>query len=209
MEAAKGNKMILKQRLVSPWLIGFCITALLVLFLKTEPVQANANHAATTGQPCSTCHSTGSTPSGGNLTGVGQSFVRCGYILNCNAAPAPPPRVAQPQRPSFQGNPGANTQFQIGNIWIVQLINGRGELADLIWTRRGNSNLFDVMWHFNGSRFTDVINYEGYRNGQISFYSPALKSRFIGSPTRDGNYIINGTTSEAATDRWSATIFGN
>jgi hypothetical protein len=205
----RGMEMIVKQRLASPWLIGLCIVALLVLFLKIEPVRANANHAAATGQSCATCHYTGSTPSAGNLTGIGQNFVRCGYILNCSVAPAPPPQVAQPQQPNFQGNTGANTQFQLGNIWIVQLNNGRGESADLIWTRRGSSNVFDVMWHLNGSRFTDVLNYEGYRNGQISFYSPALKSRFIGSPTRDGNYIVNGTTSDAATDRWSATIFGN
>lgn len=154
--------------------------------------------------------------SGTNLTAAGQNFVRCGYILNCTATAAPtsPPQYGQPQQPIFPGNPGFQTAapFQVGNIWIVQLRESNGRFADMIWTRRGTSNVFDAIWHLEGDRFADVINYEGYRNGQITFYSPALQSRFVGAPTNDGNYIVNGTTTGAnagSGDSWTATIFGN
>jgi len=206
-----------RQKYTLSAVIGLFLVAISVYFLKPAPAEANATHVQSTGKSCATCHFPGSVASAATLNAVGQNFVRCGYILNCAPTAPIPPQVAQPQQPNFQGTPGYSSRpgtanFKLGNVWIVQLREANGRFADLIWTRRGNSNSFDVLWHVEGSRFADVMNYEGYRNGQISFYSPTLKSRFTGAPSADGNYIYNGTISGAnatPNDRWSATIFGN
>lgn len=204
--------MISRQRLGLPLVFGIAMLLLAALFLKSSPLRANVGYANQTGQACATCHTTGSIPNAGNLSATGQNFVRCGYILNCTVNRAPPPRVAQPQQPNYSGTAGVASNFQLGRVWIVKLREASGRFADLIWTRRGNSNSFDVLWHLDGNRFSDVMNYEGYRNGQISFHSQALKSRFVGTPSRSGNKIDYGRIAGAdanPNDSWSATIFGN
>jgi hypothetical protein len=207
--------MTLRQSMGWPLIFGIALILLLVYFLKTDPVKANAAFAGQTGQSCATCHYTNAAPSAANLTSTGQEFLRCGYILNCGPSNLSP-GVSAAQQPNYQGSTGnfagaaTGAGFQPGKVWIVQMREANGRFADMIWTKRGNSNSFDVMWHLEGNRFADVMNYEGYRNGQISFYSAALNTRFTGTPSPNGNYIYNGRLvggDSGPNDSWTASIF--
>ncbi len=198
-----------------PIIIGVAAILLLLYFMNADPVRANAAFAGQTGQACATCHHMSGAPSAGNLTSTGQQFVRCGYILNCGPGNLSP-GISAPQPPNYQASTGnfagsaTGAGFQPGKVWIVQLRETSGRFADMIWTKRGNSNSFDVLWHLEGTRFADVMNYEGYRNGQVSFYSAELNTRFTGTPSPNGNYIFNGRIvggDSGPNDSWTASIF--
>jgi len=203
----------LTQKLAIPAALALFGFTVAVNYFQPAPVQATAAYASAPSYGCTSCHVAGVGPSRANVNPFGQKYAQCGYQLNCALAPQPP-QVAQPNPytppPRNYAPPGAPASFQAGKIWLVQLRESNGNFADIIWKFRPGSNTVDAVMYVNGQHLEDVLTYEGYRNGTVSFYSPKLRMRYTGNPTADTNHVFNGTVAGAnfgRGDSWSASIW--
>jgi len=208
--------MKLGHKLATSAVMAFFAIAIAINYFQPTAVNATPAYASATNSGCGSCHTAGVTASRATVNAFGQRYAQCGYQWNCALGQQPPQVVQQPNpyNPS-PGNfvpQGGAANFQAGKIWLVQLREGTGKSADVIWKFRPNSNVVDATMYIDGQHLNDILTYEGYRNGAVSFYSAKLKMRYSGVPSADTNHIFNGTVAGAnfgQGDSWTASIWEN
>jgi hypothetical protein len=202
------------HKLVTSVVTAFFATAVAIAYFQPASVNATPAYATATNAGCGTCHVSGASASRSTVNAFGQKYAQCGYQLNC-AQGQQPPQVVQPQNPysPAPGNyvpPSTSGNFQPGKIWLVQLREGKGKSADVIWKFRPNTNVVDATMYIDGQHLEDILTYEGYRNGAVSFFSSKLQMRYTGMPSADNTHIFNGTVAGAnfgQGDSWTASIW--
>ncbi|WP_156472138.1 hypothetical protein [Sphingorhabdus sp. M41] len=202
------------HKLATSVVMSFFAIAIAINYFQPSAVNATPAYATATSSGCGACHVAGVTASRSSVNGFGQRYAQCGYQLNCARSPQPP-QVVQRQNPYSPppGNyvpPNASAGFQPGKIWLVQLRESTGKSADVIWKFRPNTNVVDATMYIDGKHLDDILTYEGYRNGAVSFFSAKLQMRYTGIPSADTNHIFNGTVAGAnfgQGDSWTASIW--
>lgn len=202
------------QKLATSVVMTFFAIAIAISYYQPAPVNATPAYATATNSGCGTCHVAGVSANRATVNAFGQKYAQCGYQWNCALGQQPPQVVQQPnpygQSPGTYTPPGAPATFQPGKIWLVQLRESTGKSADVIWKFRPNSNVVDATMYIDGQHLQDILTYEGYRNGAVSFYSAKLQMRYTGIPSADTNHIFNGTVAGAnfgQGDSWTASIW--
>ncbi|CAO1649497.1 hypothetical protein [Parasphingorhabdus sp. NYA22] len=202
------------HKIAASAMLTFFAIAVAVNYFQPAPANAKVAYATATSYGCGSCHVAGVPTSQASLNPFGQKYAQCGYQLNC-ALGQTPPQVVQQANPYSPppGNyrpPSAPASFDAGKIWLVQLRESNGKSADVIWKFRPNSNVIDATMFIDGRHLDDILTYEGYRNGTVSFYSAKLNMRYSGIPSSDANHIFNGTVAGAnfgQGDSWTASIW--
>jgi hypothetical protein len=211
-----GAGMKFGHKLATSIVMAFFAIAIAVNYFQPSPVNATPAYASATNSGCGTCHVAGVPATRLSVNAFGQRYAQCGYQLNC-AQGQQPPQVVQQQNPysTPPGNyapPSTSGNFQPGKIWLVQLREGNNKSADVIWKFRPNTNIVDATMYIDGQHLEDILTYEGYRNGAVSFFSSKLQMRYTGRPSADTNHIFNGTVAGAnfgQGDGWTASIWEN
>lgn len=203
------------HKIASSVVLTFFAVAVAINYFQPAPANAKVAYATATGYACGSCHVAGIPASQASVNPFGQRYAQCGYQLNC-ALGVQAPKVVQTPNPYRAPPPGtyaalaAPVNFQPGKIWLVQLRETNGKTADIIWKFRPNTSVVDATMYINGQHISDVLTYEGYRNGAVSFFSAKLQMRYSGQPTADTNHIFNGTVAGAnfgQGDSWIASIW--
>ncbi len=99
--------------------------------------------------------------------------------------------------------------FTLGKVWKVE--EGYYDEPHWIgvWTRRGNSNVFDATWRHCWMNETkqDVIEVESVDNGKLVLFRQGIKQRYRGTFSTDQPGRLRGTADWFGPDMiWTASI---
>ena len=100
--------------------------------------------------------------------------------------------------------------YDPGQRWIIVERLGYGRVLDSNWTRRPGTNYFDAIFKdsLDGSQSDDIVIYEQFRNGQISFRRQSTGTIYTGQLSPDGKMVLGGTTNKnPAYLTWTGTQF--
>lgn len=121
------------------------------------------------------------------------------------AGSLPPKSLESP--PAEPSAPPARFPF-LGRIWRVKEFDGK-DFWNAIWTRRGDSDLFDGLWHnqMTGEQQKDVVEFKFLNNNQIILYRHNMLGNYTGTMADGDARVINGTASWYGPNmRWYAEI---
>jgi hypothetical protein len=102
-------------------------------------------------------------------------------------------------------------EFDLGWEWEVTEYGDNGRTWEGVWTRRGDSNIFDAEWRDSqtGGTVRDVIEFEHVRHNTVVLYRRGINGRYFGELSHHGHRIERGTgTWYGPGNYWTARIRG-
>ncbi len=87
--------------------------------------------------------------------------------------------------------------FDLGREWLVREYAPDGRYWEGVWTRRGDSNMFDAEWRdsLTGGIVRDVIEFERLKHNKVILHRYGNNGRYFGELSPHGHRIERGSAS--------------